>query len=71
MEDAQLMVYTRTYKDKMLLCVNNFSDMEIPFAMPACCKGKQGAIALQNYSDAALADVMTLRPYECLTITFE
>ena len=71
MEDAQLMVYTRTYKDKMLLCVNNFSDMEIPFAMPACCKGKQGAIALQNYSDTALADVMTLRPYECLTITFE
>ena len=70
LEDKEIFAYTRTYGDKVLLCVCNFTDDSQVFALPENVLGKEGEVLLANYDDVTVGDSVALRPYECLVIQF-
>ena len=57
-EDEQVFAYTRDNETEHLLVICNFTDEEVPFAIPERFKGSKCLIS--NYDDAAAV----LRPYE-------
>ena len=57
-ENEKIFAYTRDTEDEHLLVICNFTDEEVPFAIPERFKGSKCLIS--NYDDAAAV----LRPYE-------
>lgn len=58
--------YTRTLGEQKLLVICNFGEEEQCMDIPAEFTEKEAKVWISNYPDAAVAEKMTLRPYEAV-----
>ncbi|WP_445486635.1 alpha,alpha-phosphotrehalase [Niallia sp. 03133] len=72
-EDENIYAYTRSYKDEVLLVINNFYGQESTFEMPEQnIVGYESQILLSNYQNSSDPQpTMILRPYESVIYLFK
>lgn len=63
-DNKKVIAYSRTYNDKKLFVVGNFSNSNITYQMPD--EFKNGKVLLNNYDNNEISS--TLRPYEAFVI---
>lgn len=69
-ESEELFAYLRTSQEENLLVVCNFTENQVPFALPEQCKMEKAEVLISNYEDAACQEQLKLRPYEAVVFTF-
>lgn len=71
--DDKVLAYTRSYKDNMLIVLNNFYGTETVVELPnELLQNKKSSILLSNYKDSKeLSEKISIRPYESVVYYIE
>lgn len=64
-------VYTRSYGDKNLLVVLNFTGQEQSFQLPKEIRAKRSELYISNYENDGVMRDKTLKPYEAVVYLYE